>query len=103
MRTCIVCGCTDDLACSTEDLVGACSWTRTIGRDRGVCSACPEPLPSRQLTPTQRAARAKHAARIRRIRNQVDYSIKRLHAESDSYERAREASREFERSLERYR
>lgn len=37
MVKCLICGCTDDMACVTDE--GSCHWIIEDGTD-GVCSAC---------------------------------------------------------------
>jgi len=96
MRTCIVCGCTDELACD-----GGCHWTRKIGRDKGLCSLCPEPVDGKELTKYQRASRKKYAARIRARRSVVTWFIRCLNKAIASYEGVRHASRSYEEALRR--
>lgn len=94
MRTCIVCRCTEDRACEE-----GCSWARKIGKNEGVCTACPDPVPPNKLNPKEREQRKKLSKRVFH-RNQVMlYSIDRAHRAQDDYERGREQLRDFERTM----
>lgn len=94
MRTCIVCRCTDERACE-----GGCSWVRTIGRNEGLCSACPDPVSPKKLTPGQRAQRKKLIRRVYHRDQVLQYSIDRAHRARDDFERGVEQLREFEHSM----
>lgn len=93
MRTCVVCACTDEMACD-----GGCSWVRFIGKNKGLCSECPEPAKTEKLSKEQRARRKELAEKVQAIngtrRLQRRYYIQSL----ESYERAIEQLRDFERA-----
>ena len=89
MRTCIVCRCTDERACEE-----GCHWVRHIGRNEGVCSACPDPVPSKALTAKQRAQRKKLIKRVFHRDQVLQYSIDRAHRARDEFERGVEQLRE---------
>lgn len=95
---CVVCGCTDDLACM-DDIVGPCRWAKTLTRDRGICSACPAPVPTRKLTLKQRTARKELADKVRRIEQHRRMQMNNARAAQEGYELAVEDLRSFERKL----
>jgi hypothetical protein len=94
MRTCIVCRCTDERACEE-----GCSWARKIGKNEGLCTACPDPVSPKKLTAKQRAQRKKLSARVFHRDQVLQYSIDRAHRARDEFERGVEQLRDFERAM----
>lgn len=94
VRTCIICRCTVERACEE-----GCSWALTIGRNEGLCTACPVPVPAKRLTPKQRAQRKKLEKRVFHRDQVLQYSVDRAHRARDEFERGVEQRRDFERTM----
>jgi hypothetical protein len=99
MRTCIVCACTDDLACVDPLHDGACSWVKLIGKTKGVCSACPVPLSSNRLTKEQRARRRDLVEKVQRINGHRRMQFNHARSAQEGYEMAVQQLRDFERAV----
>lgn len=97
MRTCIVCRCTDDMACINSD--GACHWSRAIGKNAGVCSACPDPAPLTKLTPAQRVRRRVLTGHVATTDVRRRKLLEQVQTSNDVYESAIENLREFEHTM----
>jgi hypothetical protein len=93
MRTCIVCGCTDELACEE-----GCHWAQLIGKTKGICSSCPTPARNEQLTKEQKARRKLLASRIANLDGTRRLQLTYFKKAQESYERAVEERRDFERA-----
>lgn len=93
MRTCVVCACTDEMACEE-----GCSWQKLIGKTKGVCSACPIPQPGPKLTKDQRARRKELAGLVSRLDGTRRLQLRYYVEAQRSYERTVEQLRDFERA-----
>jgi hypothetical protein len=94
VRTCIVCGCTDDFAC-----VDGCSWTKKIGKSEGICSACPIPVPAKKLTVAQqleRKRRTKDTQNLARKRRELEEQLSQVEID---YDVTVESLRDFEDAM----
>lgn len=79
VRTCIVCGCTDDFGCAS-----GCQWTHKFGKDRGLCSACPAPAQrAAQQAPADAGGGAKRRIMIALAQNPDGLVGRRLAILSD--------------------
>lgn len=100
VRTCIVCGCTEDLAC-VDEINGPCSWRKLIGRDKGVCSSCPLPVDARRLTAAQKRERRELAEKVGRIARHRRLMAQNFRTASESYDQVADQMRYFEISMQR--
>lgn len=98
MRTCIVCGCTEDLAC-VDEMEGPCSWKKHIGKDKGVCSSCPIPINARRLTAKEKRERAELADKVQRIAQHRRLMAQNFRAASEGWESAADQMRYFELNM----
>lgn len=94
MRTCIVCGCTEDLAC-----VDGCSWTKTIGRNEGICSACPVPVSAKKLTVKQQLERKRRTNDAQQLACKRRELVQQLSQVEIYYDVTVESLRDFEHAM----
>lgn len=100
MRTCIVCRCTEDLAC-VDDVDGPCSWKKLIGKNKGVCSSCPTPISARRLTAKERKERDELAEKVARIEQHRRLMAQNYRSAQESYETVADQMRYFELNMAR--
>lgn len=94
MRTCIVCGCTDAMACH-----GGCAWQRKIGKDKGLCTNCPEPALAKHMTREQKIKRVELRGLVM-VRNSKRREIARSYMSADRrYAEAVRRLRKFEAGI----
>lgn len=93
MRTCIVCACTDEMACDD-----GCSWVKLIGKSKGLCSACPAPANTQKLTKELRTRRKVMAGLVSRLDGTPRLQLRYFRQAQQSYEQAVEQLRDFERA-----
>jgi hypothetical protein len=89
---CVVCGCTDDVACKD-----GCSWAQVLSPGRGVCSQCPCPAPPSTLTKLQLRRRQALMSIVAKSDRRRRATIDKLKVELVLHETAVTDLRNFER------